>query len=169
MAISFNRFVVTQAIVIAAFNAGMNASYTWWLWRSRDTLPLGGPGNIGIDLATTPTVIAVLSTLLGTVAIRQKLRAGHVAVPATTLPAALYASPYGLLQRTIVFGTVAAATLSLPLWAALQASGIDTLSLTDAILAKVLITIVMSLLIIPVTILAALADVQQRRGVAVPA
>ncbi len=169
MAISFNRFVVTQAVVIAAFNAGINASYTWWLWNPRDALPLSGAGNIGIDLAITPVVIAMLSALLGTVFIRQKLRDGRVAAPAVALPAAFYAAPYGLVQRTVVFGLVAAVMLSMPLWMMLQASGIDTLPLADAVLTKVAITMMMSLLIVPLIILAALADVQRGHRTAIAA
>lgn len=169
MAISFNRFVVTQAIAIAAFNAGANASYTWWLWRSRDVLPLNGAGNISVDLATTPAVIAVLSALLGTVFIRQKLRDGRVVAPAIALPAAFSAAPYGLLQRAVVFGLAAAVTLGMPLWIMLQTSGIDTLPLADAVLAKVAITFVLSLLIVPLVILAALADVQRGHRAALAA
>ncbi|MGV6876569.1 hypothetical protein ACUSIJ_28365 [Pseudochelatococcus sp. B33] len=164
MAISFGRFVATHAIIIAAFNAGINASYTWWLWSPRDTLPLSGADNIGIDLVATPAVIAVLSALLGTVFIRQKLRDGRVAMPGMTLPAAFHAAPYGLLARTAAFGLVAAVMLSLPLWTMLQASGIHALLLAEALLSKVAITVVFSLLIVPLVILAALADVQREHG-----
>lgn len=161
MAIPFNRFVVTQAVVIAVFNACANASYTWWLWSSREVLPLSGADNIGVDLGMTPVFIAVLSTLLGTMAIRQKLRDGRVAAPPIALPAAFHAAPHGLVQRTIVFGLVAAAVLGLPLWTTLQASGIDALPLAGAVLSKVAITVTMSLLIVPLVVLAALADVQR--------
>ncbi len=164
MATSFKRFVITQAVVIAAFNAGMNAFYTWWLWSSREELPLRGADNIGVDLAMTPVFIAVLSTLLGTMAIRQKLRDGRVVAPARALPAALYAAPQGLLQRTTVFGITATAMLSIPLWMMLRASGIEALPLSDAILSKVAITVAMSLLIVPLVILTALADVQLGNG-----
>lgn len=161
MATPFNAFVATQAFAIAAFNATVNASYTWWLWSPLDRLSLHGPGNIATDLATTPIVIAVLSALLGTAFIRQKLRDGRVAIPKSALPTAFHLAPHGLVQRTVVFGFLAAIALGLPLWLGLQATGLETLTLTGAVLAKVAITIVLTLLIVPLTILAALADVQR--------
>ena len=169
MPVSFNRFVATQATAIAAFNAVINASLAWWLWGPRATLPLGGVGNIGVDLAATPAVIAVLSVPLGTHFIRQKLRDGRVAAPRSAVPGVFHAAPYGLIPRTVVFGLVAATLLSLPLWTALQSSGIPALSLAEAILAKAGITVAFSILIVPLVILAALADVQRGHGAAAPA
>jgi hypothetical protein len=154
------------AIAIAAFNAAINASVAWGRWSQRVTLPLVGAGNIGVDLAATPAIIAVLSALLGTAFIRQKLRDGRGAAPRIVLLAIFSAAPPGLVQRTVAFGLVAATTMSLPLWAMLQLSGIAVLSLANAVLAKVGITLAFSLLIVPLVILAALADVQRGRGAA---
>lgn len=165
MAIPFKKFVVAEALGIAAFNAGINASYTWWLWRSRDPLTLFGENAIALDLASTPVWIAVLSTLLGTVLIRQKLRDGRVVAPTMHAPAILDTLPCGIVLRAIVLGAVSAVVLGWPLWLMLQASAIGTLSLTAAVLVKVAITAPLSLLIVPLVILAALADVQQPRRV----
>lgn len=62
--------------------------------------------------------------------------------------------------RTTVFGITATAVLGIPLWMMLLASRIEALPLSAAILIKVAITVAMSLLIVPLVILAALADVQ---------
>jgi hypothetical protein len=49
MTIPFKKFVVIEAIGIAAFNAGINAFYTWYLWRSHDPLTLFGENAIAFD------------------------------------------------------------------------------------------------------------------------
>ena len=149
MTTTFRTFVAQQAIAIAAFNAVVNASYTSWLWSMRDSLPLGGGQGIGIDIAMTPVAIAVLSTLLGTSSIRQKLQDGRVEVPALPLPVALRAIPYGHIARALVLGFAAALLFTIPTWLMLQSSSIE-LSLPSAVLAKVFLTVVMSVAIVPV-------------------
>lgn len=164
MSTSFNRFVVTQALGIATFNAGINSFYTWALWRSKSTLTLFAENAIAFDLSSTAAWIAVLSTLLGTSAIRTKLRDGRVTTPAMRAAGHLHLLPKSILARAAVLGAAAGIVLGLPVWIMLGASGINEVSLTAAILTKVAITVPMSLLIVPLVILAGLADVQPRRG-----
>lgn len=162
MTTMFRTFVAQQAIAVATFNAVINASYTSWLWSTRDRLPLSGGQGIGIDIAMTSVVIAVLSTLLGTSSIRQKLQDGRVEVPELKLPVAFRSIPYGHIARALVFGFVAAFLFAMPTWLMLQTSSIE-LSLLSAVLAKVFLTVVMSIAIVPVVILAGLADVLHPR------
>jgi hypothetical protein len=163
MTTMFRTFVAQQAIAVAVFNAVINASYTSWLWSARDSLPLSGGQGIGIDIAMTPVVIAVLSTLLGTSSIRQKLRDGRVGVVELPLPLAWRSVPYGHISRALAFGFVAALLFAMPTWLILQSSSIE-LSLQNAVLAKVFLTVVMSVVIVPVVILAGLSDVLHPRG-----
>lgn len=166
MTVSFRKFVAAQALGIAALNAGINALYTWWLWRSQNPLTLFGLHGVGTDLATTPMVIAFLSTLLGTAAIRGKLADGRVSGPTTPAHALLGLAPEHVLLRSIVLAVACGALLSMPLLLGIVASGVDEVSLVQASLAKVAITVVMSLAIVPLVIHCALADVQMRRAAA---
>jgi hypothetical protein len=152
MAISFRRFVVLEATAVAAMNAGINALYTWWLWRSRGALPLNGIGGIALDLASTPVWIALLSTLLGLATIRRKLSSGSVRRPRLQVPHVLRALPDAIVLRSIVLGAAAALTLGVPLLLALSASDAVSLSLAHAVLAKVALTIILSLAIVPIVI-----------------
>lgn len=166
MAIPFKKFVVIEAIGIAAFNAGINALYTWHLWRSHDPLTLFGENAVAFDLASTPVWIAVLSTLLGTAFIRQKLRDGRVVAPQMGAPLILGMLPSSIVLRALVLGAVGAVILSSPIWLMLQASTIDAISVAAAVLMKVAITVPLSLVIVPLVIHSALADVQRTRHVA---
>ena len=159
MTMSFNRFVATEAFSVAALNAGINASYTWWLWRTPDVLTFRGEGAIAFDLASTPVWIAMLSTLFGTASARRKLREGRVSSSEVQLASLLRVLPQGTPSRATALAIAAAALLSLPLWAILQIVAPEVLSLGAAVLTKVGITVLMSLVIVPLVILAALGDV----------
>jgi hypothetical protein len=161
MSTQFNKFVVTQALGTAGLNAGINAIYTWGLWRSLDPLTLFGENAIAFDLASTPVWIAALSTLLGTASIRQKLRDCRVAVPRTRAPAIFDKLPDAITLRAAVLGGVGAVVFGLSLRLLLHASGVDRLSLAAALVMKVAITVPLSLVIVPLIIFAALADVQK--------
>ena len=161
MSMSFNQFVVRDAVGVALFNAGINAFYTWWLWRSLAPLTLFDDNPIGVDLASTPVWIAMLSTLFGTAAIRGKLRDGRVTAPGSSVHRIVDMVPNGILLRSLVLGAVAGGALGLPLLMILRASAVEAISLSAAILIKVAITVPMSLVIVPLVILAGLADVQR--------
>jgi hypothetical protein len=165
MPVPFHRFVAGQALGIAALNCAMNAGYTWALWRPDDALPLFGEGGVAFDLASTPVWIAVLSTLLGSAAVRRQLRSGQVTPPAASAPSILAGLPTSIALRAVALGAVAAISLMLPIWLLFQASGLETLSLQAAVLTKVALTAPLTVLIVPLVILAALADVQRGRGV----
>lgn len=170
MAMTFNTFVAREAVGIAAFNAGINAFYTWWLWRSLEPLTLFGENPIGVDLASTPVWIAVLSALLGTAAIRAKLRDGRVIAPGMRAPAMLDILPRGIILRSVMLGAAAVIVLALPMRLILQLSAIETLSLPAALLMKIAITVPMSLVTVPLVILAGFVDVQRiHRGNPMPA
>lgn len=161
MAMPFRIFVAAQALGVTALNAATNATYTWWLWRDLGPVRLFGPDAIAYDLASTPLLIAVLSTLLGTASIHQSLRSGSVAVPAMRRAAVLQILPQGILARSALLGVVAAIALGVPVFELLQASGMDALPLGGAIALKVAITVPLSLLIVPLVVVAGLTDVQR--------
>lgn len=162
MPVPFRTYVAREAIVIAAFNAAVNAAYTWYLWRSIEPLRLFGPNGIMLDLALTPVVIAVLCTLLGTSMARRKILDGRVAVgPRPAGRGILSHLPQGLIPRAAVAATGAAALLGLPLLALIQATGDGTLTLAGAVAIKVLITIPATLAIVPAVLGAALADAER--------
>lgn len=121
MAISLRKYVAIDAIGIATLNAVINGGYTWWLRRSPDLLSLYGENGIALDLAATPVWIAVLTTLLGTAAVRRKVWEGRIEGPRFTMPAILHRLPFAAVPRAAIFGAAAAVSLALPLWLALWA------------------------------------------------
>ena len=162
MTMSFRKYVAADAIGIAAMNAALNASYTSWMWSKLDPVTLTGANGIASDLAGTPVWIAVLATVFGTSAVRQKLGEGRVERPLTRVPGILSMLPQGIATRAASLGVISAAFLALPLWLMMQTSGVGAVSLTAAVLTKVAITVVLSLAIVPVVILAAVDDTQPR-------
>lgn len=166
MSTTFQRFVITQSLGIATFNAGINALYTWGLWRSKSILTLFGENAIAFDLSSTSGWIAFLSTLLGTGAIRSKLRDGRVAAPRMRSTVPFDMLPRNIAARACILGLAGAIFLGAPVWLVLRASGIGDVSLSAAVLAKIAITLPMSFLIVPLIILAGLSDVQPGRRTA---
>jgi len=161
MTMSFHKFVIIETAGIAAMYAAINGSYTSWLWHELDPITLNGASGIAFDLAATPVWIAVVSCLLGTAGVRSKLLQGRVQMPPRTpYPAIFSMLPRGIFARAACLGAVAAMALSAPLWLLLQAGGGETLSLGAALLAKIGVTVLLSAVIVPVVIHAALPDVQ---------
>lgn len=157
---TYTRFVIKEAALIAAFNAGVNALYTWWLWRLLDPLTLFAENGVGLDLATTPVFIGFVSTLLGTASLRRRLADGRVAA-GTRAPPALRLLPRSIAARSAVMAVGCGLALGSPLWTVLQLDANAALTLAEAIGTKVAITIALSLVIVPVVIATALADVQR--------
>jgi hypothetical protein len=165
MSISFQRFLVIEVLGIAAFNAAINVAYTWGLWRSVDPITLFGENGIGGDLATTPSFIGLLSTLFGTHGLRRKLEDGRVAVAsAIRMPGMMRLLPMNVPVRAATIGLLCEAALGLPLSLLLASAQFGVMSLAEACSAKAAITVLLSFVIVPITILCALGDVQRRSG-----
>ncbi len=164
---TFHRHVAVNASGIAALNATLNGLYTWLLWRSQGNLTLTGDAGIAFDLAGTPVWIAVLTTLMGTATIRGKLWEGRVASPSGAVPAAFSLLPFNIVGRATTLGAMAFVLLALPLWAALQAAGDGALTITFAVAAKIVLTLLLTFAIVPIVLLAAATDMQPARRIAV--
>lgn len=169
MSRTYKQFVVKEAFAVAAFNAGINALYTSYLWRPLGDLPLLGPGGIGVDLATTPIFIGLLSILFGTAAVRRKLASGRVAIGSVRPGSALTELPSGIFMRSLVIGILCGLLFAAPLWLMLQVGEQALLTLGQAIGAKIVITVAFSLVIVPFVVRCGLADVQRSTGRIAPA
>ncbi|MCA0278677.1 MAG: hypothetical protein LCH86_22005 [Proteobacteria bacterium] len=153
---TWKTYLIAQALGVAAFNALCNAAYTAYLWRAEPVLPLD---LIGADLAMTPIWIGLLSVLLGTPFIRKALADGRMmrdaglrAPPLATL------LPRNLVVRAIAAASLCAAMFALPLALVLPWLGDGLLTQVTAIGSKVIITIVSSLIIVPLVAYATIAD-----------
>lgn len=159
MSLSFDRFLISQTLGVAMLNAVLNAAYTTWLWRGPQQLFLYGPEGIGTDLVLTPVFIGLLSTLLGTAAIRRKIASGAVARPRSVPGASLLSLlPRSIFGRSAIFAIVCAMAFTMPMYLAMSQMDIGMLTLAEAVGAKVAITLVFSFLIVPIAVLAAGAD-----------
>lgn len=162
MPVSFKTYLLREAILIATMNAAINAAYTWWLWRKLDPVPLAGKGGVALDLALTPVVIASLSVLIGTGMARRKLASGRVAAAGSRSHPVFRRLPQALAARAAVAAGLTGILLALPLWFLLPLAGDGLLTRFAASGTKVVITLALSLLIVPVVTMAALSDVQSR-------
>jgi hypothetical protein len=162
MTMFFQSFVLTQALGLAALNAAMNGAYTWFLWRAEPQQALFGEGGIAFDLASTPVWIAALSTLFGVASIRKQLREGRVALPDRSLQMLAPRLPRNIPARAGVMAVLGALAFSLPIAMMLQSSGEDVISSEWAVGLKVALTVPLTLVIVPVVILTAVADVARR-------
>jgi hypothetical protein len=164
----FKHYLIKNALRLAAFNAAMNAAYTAYAWQGQELLALYDGRAVALDLANTPAVIALLSTLMGTAAARKKLSDGRIDVSNAQapgmLPGMLDLLPQGIAMRALLLAFTAIVLLALPLWFALSFSGTAAMPVEHAVGLKVLITIVMTLVIVPLVDLAALSDVQHLRN-----
>jgi hypothetical protein len=161
MSSNFERFLARETIASAALNAGMNAALATWQWANAGPLSAAA---IALDLTTTPIFIAFLSTLFGTTGARRKLKASRMALP-SWLPGSTFfaALPVGVVARSLVLAAIAALVCAWPLFALVGTAGSDALTLGQGVAAKVATTIVFSLMIVPVGLLAAAGDVVASR------
>lgn len=153
---TWKTYLLAQTLGVAAFNALCNASYTAYLWRAAPVLPLE---LVGGDLAMTPIWIGLLSVLLGTPFIRKALADGRMMNEAGLRAHPLAKRlPRHLFGRAIVVAALCAAIFALPLAIILPWLGDGVLTLTHAIGSKVIITVVFSLIIVPLVAHATIAD-----------
>lgn len=164
MPISFTHFLVRETIAVSAFNAGCNAAYTFWLWHGLPQIALSGPFGISTDLALTPIFIGFMSILLGTGSIRQRLWEGKVSPPTTTGIAATFSAlTRSIALRSLIMAGVCAVMLTVPIAMMFMAAGDIALSLEQAVWTKVILTMGLSSMIVPVAALMAASDLKPQR------
>lgn len=143
---SFRRVVLAHTAGVAVLNAVVNLSYTWWPWREGSPLTLFGPNAVGYDLALTPVWLGVFAVWPGIAMVRKKANGSGVALPAA-VHSHFHRLPRTTLPRVAVIGGLMGLAFGVPLWLALHVSRIDTVSLAQACGAKVIITLVLSVVI----------------------
>jgi hypothetical protein len=133
------------------------------LWRSLNPITLFGENGIEGDLAMTPLFIGLLSTLFGTYGLRRKFEDGRAAVAsAIRMPGMMRLLPMNVPVRAAMIGLLCEAVLGLPVSLLLRSAQFGVMSLAEACSAKATITVLLSFVIVPITILCALGDVQRR-------
>ncbi len=163
MTVSFRRYLALDILALMVMNSTFNASYAWWMWHPSDFVSLTGNDSIAFDLAATPIWIAVLTTLLGTPAVQNKLWEGRFREPTFAIPRLLGALPVKMAARAMTTGLIAAALLTLPLWLLLHQSALPTLLVEHVVITKVALTMLFTTCIVPLVVLAAIADMQGGR------
>lgn len=153
---TFRNYLIAQAFGVAAFNATANAGYTWFLWGGQTHL---SPAAVATDLATTPIWIGLLSVLLGTIFIRRAFADGTMLREAGVRShPILQWLPRSILIRAILVASLCALAFALPLSLILPYIADDVLTPSVAISAKVILTLLFSLLIVPLVIYVTTAD-----------
>lgn len=159
---NWKTYLIAQALGVATFNALCNATYTAHLWRAAPVLPLE---QIGMDLAMTPIWIGLLSVLLGTPFIRKALADGRMMQQAgLRAPALATLLPRNLAVRAITAAGLCAVMFALPLALLLPLLGDGLLTQAHAIGTKVIITVVFSLIVVPLVAYATIADMPVING-----
>ncbi len=163
---TFHRYLLTQTLGVAAFNAIANVCYTWLLWGGRTPLEIDTPylslDRIGGDLAMTPIWIGLLSALLGTAFIRRAFAGGTMLHDAGVRsdPVSRWL-PRSIPLRSIIVASLCAIVFALPLSLILPATGDGMLTPADAISLKALVTILFSLIIVPLVVYATIYDAER--------
>ncbi|MEJ6396141.1 hypothetical protein V8J82_22995 [Gymnodinialimonas sp. 2305UL16-5] len=156
---TFRTFLLAQAFGIAAFNVAINSAYTSYLWGAEQQLALG---EVSADLAMTPIWIGLLSVLLGTFFIRKAFADGTMLRDAGITSHPVFSRlPRNVLPRSVVVAVLCAIAFALPLFLALPLIGDGVLTPVNAIGTKAIITLLFSLLIVPLIVYATTADVVQ--------
>lgn len=153
---TFRSYLIANAIGVALLNVTINGGYTWFLWSNEGSLELR---DIGADIAMTPIWIGLLSVLLGTVFIRKAFADGTMLRDAGIKPPSIFQLlPRSILTRSVVVAALCALVFTLPLSWLLPLIGDGLLTPTDAIGTKVIVTVALSLLIVPLIVYATTAD-----------
>jgi hypothetical protein len=158
------KFVIQETAIAALINMSINAGYTYWLWRSHPYLSVSGEFPIGYDLALTPFFIGLLATWFGTAGLRKRAPRDLLMAHAVSLSDIFGALPYGVLIKGGLIGTAAAGIFGVPLWLMLPLFGDGVISIVDACLLKTVITLALSVVLVPVVALSAVADVNRVRS-----
>lgn len=156
------RYLRTQAMTVAAFNGVMNFGYTAFLWRDRELVPFVGPDGAAMDLTMTAAVIGFLSTLFGTAAARAKL---HQLPAVVGTPRWLTRLPRPIVLRSLALALIAGVVLGTPV--ALSMRVLDGIALPPLAMStvKLVLTVAISLVVVPWVVRAAAADVRARGSV----
>lgn len=154
---TWKMYLITQTLGVATFNALCNAIYVTYLWSPFRVLSIE---LIVADLAMTPIWIGLLSVLLGTPFIKKALADGKI-MNSARLDAHPLAKrlPRHLLSRAFVTAALCAVIFALPLTLILPWLGDGVLTQSHAIGSKVIITVVFSLIIVPLVTYSAISDI----------
>ncbi len=158
---AIRRFFFMQIIGVSLFNSIINFSYTWWLWIDHSVVHMFDGVKVGYDLAGTPAVIAFLSTSLGTGSARKFFGKHREAISQIELSSVWLRVPSNLMLRTIVATILAMVFFSLPLFGLLSITAPQQLQPLEGCAAKVILTLIFSVIIVPCVLKAALADARR--------
>lgn len=161
MARSFARFMIGETAAVAALNAGCNAALAAWTWSSVAQPGLAADSLLITNLSLTPVFIAFLTTLFGTASARRRIDRGTVLPPRRSL-AMLARLPHATLKRAGLLALISCLFLALPLAVLLPTVNVARFTSGQAVVAKVVITIIASCAIAP---LAALSAVRPSRRI----
>lgn len=153
---TWKTYLITQALGVAAFNGVCNAAYTWFLWRDETVLAYEA---IATDLALTPAWIGLLSVLLGTPFISKALADGRMIREAgITAHRFAHLVPRGLIPRSLAAAVLCGIAFAPPLALFLPLTGEGGFTPAGAVATKAAITVAFSLVIVPLVVIAAVAD-----------
>lgn len=154
------RYLAVETAISVVLNVLVTAAFAWFPFHDEDSVPLWGPLGIAVDLVPTTFMITLMVSIALTLITRRRVRAGHV--PGLN-PAAMSYPWYGWLPRQVVWRAVALGmTLTVVLVPGVIAlfvlAGINLLPFDSFFLFKLIYGGLLAILITPVILTAALAD-----------
>ncbi len=135
-------YIHAQGVASAIINAVLNPAITWLGNRRMAFVPLSGDNSIIVDIAVTSIVLSLLVSLFVTPAAQREVRAGRLPGSETVFAESrvLVHLPSKAWSFGLLIGVVAAAVITLLLFATLRALGFDGLSFAGFTILKAVYT-----------------------------
>lgn len=148
------QYLLYQTLGSIAVNGGFTA---WNLWSKRelDFISFSGRSGVALDTALTTFVVASLTVVFGTVAIRRDYRVGRFPQLSWTPRnhPVLNLFPYSTLLRAAMFGGLFTVLLSPLVWGAFELTETDGLTFWKYSVFKLTYVVVLGMVVTPLNAL----------------
>jgi hypothetical protein len=154
-------YLLSEQLTRAAlFNLLLNALIGWFLFRHSSTVSVWGDPGMAIDLSATAFLLPLITCLVCTPLVRQRVRYGKVSSLGWS-PAdhpLLSWLPTSLLARALVISLLSAVVITPGILFALRMLDVQHVSLLHFVLCKAILSAALAALVTPVAALYVMAE-----------
>jgi hypothetical protein len=150
------RYVLRETLLSLVINATLSVLFALLVAHGNLAIPLWGPGGMALDFVPQTFMISFATAIDVTLTSRQRLRAGAVKPLARSEAGPFARLPHNVLARALLIAATAAIVLSPISAGALQAFEVTRLPANSFVVMKVLYGAMVTLLIGPPVVRAAM-------------